>query len=68
MNAEQPKSGTVQGQTIQLDHPSGLADGTKVVVEIQPMDKSMKSECTCSSGVFWEIVGLIVDLADIFST
>jgi hypothetical protein len=65
----QPQSGTVQGQAIHLDQPTGLADGTKVDVKIQaavekkPEDKGgLKTVGTC-----FDILGIFVDLAEMFS-
>jgi len=69
MNAEQPELGTIQGQTIHLDQPSGLVDGMKVFVEIQPVThKPPKSEGSLTAvGTCFDILGFFFDLAEIFS-
>lgn len=69
MILSQPQSGIIQGQAIHLDQPSGLADGTKVVVEIQPAaEKPPKSEGSLAAvGTCFDILGFFVDLAEIFS-
>lgn len=69
MNAEQPLSGTVQGQTIQLDLPCGFADGTKVLVKILPVatNKTWGDGIRASAGTWADIPGLDDDLAEILA-
>lgn len=69
MLPNQAQFGTVHGTAIQLEHLSGLDDGTKVLVYFQPVqqNKMPGDGIRASAGAWADIPGLDDDLAEILA-
>ena len=69
MFTNQTQYGIVQGNMIQLDQLSGLDDGTKVLVNFQPVNEARPwgEGLRASAGAWAELLGLDEDLAEILA-